>query len=141
MVLLITRQAKDNIIALFPPYSYCNTQVYCDMVHGGWTLIARFSNADVGNWVSLSASFWYDHMGTGAMLSPSTNADMISKAFYTANATDLKLSMSNDSTHYHLMLALNCLSGTFREKITSYGNFRYYSLEYIFTTIGSLLHN
>lgn len=95
------------------------------MVYGGWTLIARFSNADAKNWGSSSGNYWYDELATGSTTSPSTNADMISKAFYNVKGTKLKLTRSDDSHHNRLLVAANCLTGTFREKITSYGNFRY----------------
>ena len=109
---------------------------------GGWTLIARFSNADAKNWVFSNASYWYDQLETGSPLSTSTNADMISKAFYTVSGTSLKLTKSDDSNHNGRMYIPACLySKTFRELLAGHGNYRYNSHEYIFTTMGSLSHN
>jgi len=95
------------------------------MANGGWTLIARFSNADNKNWVLSTGNYWYSQTATGSTTSPSINTDMISKAFYTVIGKDLKLSKSDNTNHKKLLRALNCLNETtFREKITSYGKIR-----------------
>ena len=95
------------------------------MSDGGWTLIARFSNADSKGWGKNSGEYWYDTLQLGSTTSPSTNSDMISKAFYNVKGNDLKLSRSDQSSHPYLLYAGGCFSGTtFREKITSYGDFR-----------------
>ena len=43
-------------------------KVYCDMARGGWTLIARFSNADSNYWMQNSGSWWYDRKQLMAVL-------------------------------------------------------------------------
>ena len=95
------------------------------MSDGGWTLIARFSNADAKNWIATSGAYWYDQTAVGSTDIPSANSDMISKAFYNAKGTDIKLTRSDVSSHSYLLFSNGCLSSTtFRSKITSYGNFR-----------------
>ena len=95
------------------------------MSYGGWTLIARFSNADEKGWGWSSGAYWYDTMELGIVTSPSTNADMISKAFYEVKGNDIKLSRSDDSSHTALLCSKGCFSQkSFREHITSFGDFR-----------------
>ena len=95
------------------------------MSDGGWTLIARFSNADAKNWISSSGSYWYDTSAVGSTTSTVANGDMISKAFSNAKGTDIKLTRSDSAGHAYLLYAPGCISSTtFRTKITSYGNFR-----------------
>ena len=95
------------------------------MSDGGWTLVARFSNADTKNWAEPSGAYWYDKTAVGSTTSPSANSDMISKAFYNAKGTDIKLTRSDSASHAYLLYSNGCMSTTtFRSKITSYGNFR-----------------
>ena len=62
------------------------------MANGGWTLIARFSNADSGNWMQNSGSWWYDRTTVhGSVTSTSNNYDMISPAFGSFKAITSKL--------------------------------------------------
>ena len=92
----------------------------------GWTLIARFSNSDGKNWMS-NASYWYDRISVyGAILDPAYNKDMISEAFWKTPGNEIKITRSDDPTHTALLETTNhCLKGkTFREYITSFGNFR-----------------
>ena len=92
----------------------------------GWTLIARFSNSDGKNWMS-SASYWYDRISAyGATLEPAYNRDMISEAFWRTPGNEIKITRSDDPTHTALLETTNnCLKGnTFRQYITSFGNFR-----------------
>ena len=101
------------------------SKVYCDMANGGWTLIARFSNADGKNWIT-NGNFWYDRTSSfGHTTYPDNNNDMISEAFWNMKANEFKLTRSDDSSHTALLQTTsNCLEGqTFRTKITSYGNF------------------
>ena len=95
------------------------------MGDGGWTLIARFSNAHSKGWGQNSGEYWYDTLSLGSTSSPSTNADMINKAFYDVKGYDIKLSRSDQSSHPFLLYAGGCFSQTtFRDRITSFGNFR-----------------
>jgi len=95
------------------------------MSDGGWTLIARFSNADSKGWGKNSGEYWYDTLELGSTTSPTANSDMINKAFYDVEGNDIKLSRSDQSSHSFLLYAGSCFSQTnFRSKITSYGNFR-----------------
>ena len=95
------------------------------MSDGGWTLIARFSNADSKGWGKNSGEYWYDKLELGRTTSPTTNSDMISKAFYNVRGRDIKLTRSDQSSHPYLLNARNCFSQeTFRNKVTSFGDFR-----------------
>ena len=102
-------------------------KVYCDMSNGGWTLIARFSNADSANWMQNSGSWWYDRTTAyGSVTSTSNNYDMISPAFWLVQGSYIKVSRSDDSSNTRLLETSSCTSGrTFRSFITSFGNFRY----------------
>ncbi|XP_031571637.1 uncharacterized protein LOC116305805 [Actinia tenebrosa] len=105
-------------------------QAYCDMSanSGGWTLIARFSNADTNNWMRDDGSWWYDVMtGQGSPTSATDNQDMISPAFWSIIGTEIKITRSDDSSHTALLQTTsNCLgSRTFRSKMSSYGTFKY----------------
>ena len=108
--------------------SRCIVQVYCHMGQNhGWTLVARFSNNDEGNWMEDDAGFWYDKLSpVGQTTNPAENADMISPAFGLVKGNDIKITR-NDSPTHQLILSTktNCLGGrSFREKIASYGEFR-----------------
>ncbi len=73
------------------------------------------------------AKFWYDQMSNyGSILDPSYNQDMISEAFWTTSANEIKITRSDDPRHTALLETTNnCLQGnTFRQFITSFGNFR-----------------
>ena len=94
---------------------------------GGWTLIARFSNNDVKNWMDDTGDWWYDkNVAFGETSDPSVNADMISSAFWLVGGSEFKITRSDDSQHTPLLQTTGqCLGGqTFRAKVTSYGNFR-----------------
>jgi hypothetical protein len=100
--------------------------VYCDMVNGGWTLVARFSNADAKNWIA-SGDLWYDRTDElGAVTDPTVNADAMSAAFFGVTATELRITRSDSSSHNSLLTTTNnCLQGqSLRDKIASFGNFR-----------------
>ena len=62
----------------------------------------------------------------GATVDPSYNEDMISETFWTTTGNEIKLTRSDDPTHTALLETTNnCLKGnTFRQFITSFGNFR-----------------
>ena len=87
----------------------------------GWTLIARFSNADRMRWADYT--LWqYKEVAMGA-INPMMNADMISPAFWLVRGRELKVTLSNDSSHTPLLQTTDdCLGGrTFRSKVLSYG--------------------
>ena len=92
----------------------------------GWTLVARFSNADAANWMKDSGEWWYDKtVAYGHTTVPSSNTDMISPAFWLVSGTHFKITRSDNPQTTLLKTTSNCLGGqTFRSKITSYGNFR-----------------
>ena len=95
------------------------------MSDNGWTLIARFSNADSKGWGTNNGAYWYDIKELGSVTSPSTNSDMISKAFYEVKGNDIKLSRSDISSHSFLLYSGGCFSQkSFRETMTSFGDFR-----------------
>ena len=102
--------------------------VYCDMTEdaGGWTLIARFSNADAQNWMQLSGEWWYTKTGPeGATTSATDNNDMFTPAFATVIGSELKITRSDKGDGFLLKTTNNCLDGqSFRTKITKYGNFQ-----------------
>ncbi len=101
--------------------------VYCDMTTdlGGWTLVARFSNADADNWMLDSGEWWYSRLTqAGKTTSRSEDLDMLSLAFWTVKADELKLSRTDGSDAHLLMTKDKCLGGnTFRALITSFGDF------------------
>ena len=93
----------------------------------GWTLIARFSNADSKHWMKNSGDWWYDkNVAAGVTTGPSTNGDMISPAFWLVSGNEFKITRSDDPQHTALLQTTgDCLGGrTFRAKITSFGDFR-----------------
>ena len=93
-----------------------------------WTLIARFSNDDSKNWMRDDGMWWYNQkVAIGTTIDPSTNADMISPAFWLLSGKELKITRSDDPSHTPLLQTTgNCLGGqTFRSKITRYGSFRH----------------
>ena len=95
---------------------------------GGWTLIARFSNADTKNWMRDDAYWWYDIQSSqGSPTSTSSNYDMISEAFWRVRGSEIKITRSDDSSHTALLRTYtNCLGGnTFRGYLSSYGKFSY----------------
>ena len=95
---------------------------------GGWTLIARFSNADTKNWMRDDAYWWYDIQSSqGSPTSTSSNYDMISEAFWTVKGNDIKITRSDDSSNTALLRTYgNCLGGkTLRRVLSSYGKFTY----------------
>ena len=74
-----------------------------------------------------SATFWFDRISPhGTTLDPSYNEDMISEAFWRTPGNEIKITRSDDPTHTALLETTNnCLKGnTFRQHITSFGNFR-----------------
>ena len=96
------------------------------MSNGGYTLIARFSNADAKNWMAFSGAWWYDLVASGSAASATENADMLSPAFSLVNGTDIKVSRTDDVNNSALMHAANCIAeNSMRHKLSSFGNFRY----------------
>ena len=98
------------------------------MSGGGWTLAARFSNADSKNWMRDDAYWWYDIQSSqGSPTSPSSNYDMISEAFWKVKGDNIKITRSDDSSHSSLLRTYsNCLSDrTLRGFLSSYGRFTY----------------
>ena len=96
------------------------------MTNNGWTLIARFSNSDWKNWIR-RGEMWFNRSSLyGDPTSSTENVDMVSAAFWNVKANEFKITRSDDSSHTALLQTTsNCLQGgTFRSKITSYGNFR-----------------
>jgi len=92
----------------------------------GWTLISRFSNSDSKNWMKDSGDWWYNkRVAVGGTTDPSSNTDMLSRAFWLVSGNEFKITRSDDPQHSALLRTLgNCLGGrTLRSKITSYGNF------------------
>jgi len=89
-----------------------------------WTLIARFSNTDSKNW--RRSSFWRTTEAAMGTTFPAINADMISPAFWLVSGSELKVTLSNDSSHTALLqTTCDCLGGqTSRSKVESFG-YRY----------------
>ena len=74
----------------------------------GLTLTGRFSNAGANNWISTNGSYWYDMSAVGFTLSTVANGDMITKAFYNAKGTDIKLTRCYPFNHSYLLHATGC---------------------------------
>jgi len=100
-------------------------QVYCDMVNGGWTLVARFSNSDAHNWIS-SGDLWYNRTEElGTATDPTVNADAMGAAFFGVEATEFRITRTDSTSHNALLTTTNnCLQGrSVRDKIASFGDF------------------
>ncbi|CAH3019585.1 unnamed protein product [Porites evermanni] len=98
------------------------------MSGGGWTLAARFSNADSKNWMRDDAYWWYDIQSSqGSPTSTSNNYDMISETFWKVKGDNIKITRSDDGSHSALLRTYsNCLSyRTLRGFLSSYGRFTY----------------
>ena len=103
---------------------------YCDMDYddGGWTLVARFSNADTANWMADDGGWWYTRTTeAGDPLDPTPNADMLGAGFWLVDADEMRLTRSDNPTDDHLMMTTgSCLGGQdFRSMLTSYGTYTY----------------
>ena len=109
---------------------------------GGWTLISRFSNADSANWMQSSGNWWYDRTSSyGSVANTSDNYDMISPAFWLVTGNYIKITRSDDSSNTALLYTSSCTGGrSFRNFITSYGNFRFGSVWNSNACRGKLLH-
>lgn len=94
---------------------------------GGYTLIARYSNADSKNWMQRSGSWWYDRTTSyGSVTSTSDNNDMLSPAFWLVQGDYIKISRNDDSSNTALLYTSSCTGDkTFRSFITSFGDFRH----------------
>ena len=119
--------AKSGIYSLYTGGSKAFS-VYCDMDSdsGGWTLVARFSNADKSDWID-HGGWWYDHTTeVGKPTVRNENKDALSQAFWTVKGQEFKISRTDNSTDAHLLKTTGkCLGGkTFRDKIKSFGNFK-----------------
>ena len=102
---------------------------YCDMTtnEGGWTLVARFANADAANWMIDTGEWWYTRTdAAGTPTSRSENADAYSPAFHQVKGDEMKFSRTDNPDDGHLLMTnANCLGDkTFREHITGYGDFQ-----------------
>ena len=95
------------------------------MTNGGFTLVSRYSNADEMRWMKVSGDLWYTTEVLGKTDSSHHNGDMVNLAFAFVNASDIKVSRSDDDNHTALLLASECLKDqSMRDKIVSYGDFR-----------------
>lgn len=104
-------------------------KIYYDKSEDGasWILIARFSNNEAANWMDFQGSWWYDvSAGIGNKTDPSSNADMISPAFWLVSGKKFKISRSDDPQHTPLLETTGeCLGGrSFRHKMTTFGDFK-----------------
>ena len=69
-----------------------------------WALIARFSNNDAKNWIKDNGEWWYDkRVAVGKGISPSENADMLSKAIWFVSGLEFKITRSDDPRHTALL--------------------------------------
>jgi hypothetical protein len=108
---------------------------HCDMQGGGWTLVARFSTLTEGhafsspgerNWTRDNGHWWFKKTSeAGATASRSDAQDMISRAFWTVKADELRLSRNDFDDDYPLLTTNGACLGTktFRSFISSFGDF------------------
>ena len=127
-ILSANTSAPSGVYTVAPSGAAAPFKVYCDMTtdSGGWTLAARFSNADGTKWID-SGAYWYDRKTElGAPTVRGTNADAISQAFWTVTGSEFKLARTDAATDAHLLKTKgSCLGGkTFRAKVTGFGDFR-----------------
>ena len=83
----------------YAEYFYISHQVYSDItqIGEGWTLIVRFSNNDVINWMSETGHRWYDqHVGIGATTSTNEKCWHDLTAFCSVSGRNFKITHSND---------------------------------------------
>ena len=118
--------AKDGVYTMYTGGSQ-TFSAYCDMTSdgGGWTLVARFSNADGSQWID-TGKYWYTQTTElGKPTVRNENKDALSQAFWTVKGTEFKISRTDRSNDAALLRTTgSCLGGkTFRDKIKSYGNF------------------
>lgn len=74
------------------------------MSGGGWTLAARFSNADSKIWMRDDAYWWYYMQSSqGSTTSTSGNYDMTSEAFWRVKGDNIKITRSDDGSHSALL--------------------------------------
>lgn len=87
----------------------------------GWTLVARFSNADEDNWINPlhSRSWWqYNEEGQGRTTNSSDNGDMISPAFWLVRGYELMITRNDEPYTALLKTTDGCLGGeTFRSRV------------------------
>jgi len=77
--------------------------------------------------MELNGAWWYDiTTAMGNVNDPTLNEDMIAPAFWKTKGREFKITRTDDPNHTPLLVTTsNCLGGkTFREMITSYGDFR-----------------
>lgn len=103
-------------------------QVFCDMNddQGGWTLLSRFATTDAANWMLDSGEWWFNKITeSGATTNVTTNADMLSRAFWTVKGTEIRLSRSDNPTQAGLLVTnTGCIpTQDFRSFITGFGDF------------------
>ena len=90
---------------IFPTFGISEAlllQVYCELTTDGrgWTLISRFSNNDVKNWMADTGHWWYDRqVSTGRTQRPFRNTDMISPAFWLVRGSEFKVTRIDDPSH------------------------------------------
>ncbi len=126
----------DGVYTLAPPEE-TPFAAHCDMTTdgGGWTLVARFSNADdivlgVENfrWMSDAGEWWYDKWeAAGEPTRRDVNADAISPAFWSVWGNELRLSRTDNLDDMHLLMTTdNCLNhSSFRYHMTDFGDYRH----------------
>jgi len=72
--------------------------VYCEMDAGGggWTLVARFGVGDADTWMANGGGWWLSTETSSGTLSPTDVGDMISPAFWSVSALELRASRTDD---------------------------------------------
>lgn len=110
---------ENGEVQLDPEANGDTFNAYCDMVNGGWTLIARFANDGDANWID-SPEWWYSlATSQGDTLEPASAGDMIGEGFWRVEASELRLTRTDDAGHTALLETTSmCLSGSLRATVS-----------------------
>jgi hypothetical protein len=121
------KSVADGLYTIKPSRESESYQVYCDMHHGGYTLVATVANGDAQHWTYNSAdgdrgqmsSLWESGatLGTVSENTPSTNADFKSEAFNSVKGTSIMIKYKNN---FLLSTNSGCISDSLHNTLNAY---------------------